>query len=160
MLKYLLILLSKIPSSVLYGISSYVLFPLLYHIVRYRRKVVSTNLKNSFPEKSNVELRQYERDFYEYLCDLMVETLRSYGISKIELENKVIFRNMELIEKFAQNNQSILFTMGHYGNYEYICQKMGFALPFYVAVPYRKIQNSSLNDFINTARGRYGVELF
>jgi len=41
----------------------------LYHVIGYRRKVVRTNLKNSFPEKSAAELKAIERKFFHYLCD-------------------------------------------------------------------------------------------
>ena len=43
--------ISLLPFPLLYLLSDLV-FVLLFHVVRYRRKVVRTNLRNSFPEKS------------------------------------------------------------------------------------------------------------
>ena len=39
-----------------YYVVENVFFFLLYYVLRYRRKVVWTNLRNSFPDKSDAEL--------------------------------------------------------------------------------------------------------
>ena len=49
-------LLALLPFSVLYLISD-CLYVLLRHVVGYRKKVVRTNLRNSFPEKTKDELK-------------------------------------------------------------------------------------------------------
>ena len=48
-------------------------FFLIYHLLRYRRKVVRENLLRSFPEKDAREIKSIERRFYHNLCDLFVE---------------------------------------------------------------------------------------
>jgi KDO2-lipid IV(A) lauroyltransferase len=45
----------------------------MYHIGKYRRKVVRGNLLRSFPEKTDAERLQIERKFYRYLSDYMLE---------------------------------------------------------------------------------------
>lgn len=62
-------LLALLPFRALYILSDGVCF-LMRHVVHYRRKVVRKNLKNSFPEKSEAELREIEREFYRYICRL------------------------------------------------------------------------------------------
>ena len=57
-----------------------VLCVLIYRVVRYRRKVVRRNLKASFPDKSEAELRKVEKDFYHYFCDLLVEAVKFISI--------------------------------------------------------------------------------
>ena len=49
--------LSILPFWVLYGLSD-CFYLLVYHVVRYRRKIVRKNLCASFPEKDEKELRQ------------------------------------------------------------------------------------------------------
>ena len=46
---------SLLPFKVLYAISDLIYF-IAYHIIRYRRRVVAKNLRNSFPEKGADEL--------------------------------------------------------------------------------------------------------
>ena len=52
---FLLRLLSRLPLWWLYRLSD-LLFPLVYYVVRYRRRVVRTNLANSFPHYSAQQL--------------------------------------------------------------------------------------------------------
>ena len=77
-------LISRLPFPVLYAISDF-LFAVSYHLIGYRRKMVWKNLKNSFPEKSETELRKIEKEFYRNLCDYAVEMLKLLTISKDEL---------------------------------------------------------------------------
>ena len=46
-------MLGKIPLRVLYGLSSWWVYPLVYHVVRYRRALVAKNLRLSFPEMTD-----------------------------------------------------------------------------------------------------------
>ena len=54
-------LLSRLPLSVLYALSDFLFF-VSFHIVKYRRKLVWKNLKNSFPSKSEGELKKIEKE--------------------------------------------------------------------------------------------------
>ncbi|MFM5956873.1 MAG: lysophospholipid acyltransferase family protein, partial [Dolichospermum sp.] len=74
-------LISYLPFSVLYRISDFLFF-VSYRLIKYRRAIVWSNLRNSFPEKSAFELKKIERDFYSCLCDYGVETLKLLTISK------------------------------------------------------------------------------
>ena len=58
-------LFSALPFRVLYVLSDFN-YLLMYHVWRYRRKVVRENLEKSFPEKTEAERLQIERKFYRY----------------------------------------------------------------------------------------------
>lgn len=89
--------ISLLPAFILYGLSD-VLFVILYSIVKYRRKVVQTNLRNSFPQKSESEIHIIESKFYRHLCDLMLESIRNFSISKAELIRRCPIANPEFLK--------------------------------------------------------------
>ena len=66
--------ITLLPLRVLYLFSDF-LYLVLYYFPSYRRKVVATNLKNSFPEKSDEELKSIEKKFYRHLADVFIETV-------------------------------------------------------------------------------------
>ena len=66
----LVYLLSILPFWVLYGLADF-LFIIIYYVARYRRKIVRKNLCNSFPEKSEKEIKSIERKFYRWFCDYL-----------------------------------------------------------------------------------------
>ena len=68
-------IITLLPLRILYIFSDFI-FLLLYYFPSYRRKVVAENLKNSFPEKSDEELKSIEKKFYKHLADLFIETFK------------------------------------------------------------------------------------
>ena len=112
-------MLSLLPLRVHYVLSD-VIFLLLYHILGYRKKVVRTNLRTSFPEKSQEELKQIECDFYHFFCDYMVESVKMMTISEQEMRRRMVFKNMEAVDSILAEGQSIALYLGHYCNWEWV----------------------------------------
>ncbi|MCH2236204.1 MAG: lipid A biosynthesis acyltransferase, partial [Crocinitomicaceae bacterium] len=67
----LIIPLSLLPYSILYGLAD-LSYLIVYRVIGYRTKVVKNNLKNSFPDKSEIEITRIEKAFYRHLMDLGV----------------------------------------------------------------------------------------
>ena len=110
-------LVSLLPYKVLYALSD-CFYVLVYYIVRYRRKVVRRNITTSFPQKSLDECLRIERDFYHWLCDYFVETIKLMSVSKQEMLRHVEFRGVEQVEACFDRGQTCAGILGHYGNWE------------------------------------------
>ena len=91
---FFLYALSLLPLPVLYLFSD-VLFHLLYYVIGYRKGVVAENLRNSFPDKSQKELKAIEKKYFSYLADLIVETIKMVSASPAFLRSRYIFSNLE-----------------------------------------------------------------
>lgn len=79
---------------------------LMYHIGKYRRKVVRGNLLRSFPEKTDAERLQIEQQILSLSVGYMLEDLKLLHMSAEELCVRMTFiriRNniMELTEKYG-----------------------------------------------------------
>lgn len=107
------------PYRILYIISDLV-YPILYYIIRYRRKVVHSNLVNSFPEKSEKEIRSIEKKFYRHFCDYVMETVKLFHISDEQMKKRMHFTNSELIEELRCDGRPFFIYLGHQGNWEYV----------------------------------------
>ena len=112
-------LFSLLPFSVLYLFSD-ILYCITYYIVRYRRKIVRKNLKNSFPEKSEKKIIEIEKEFYRHLCDCYFEAVKLLSISEEEMKRRMKFENPEIIERLTSNGNSCILGLGHYGNWEWV----------------------------------------
>ncbi len=110
---------SLLPYKVLYCFSDF-FFLLVYHLIGYRRTIVKKNLTTSFPEKTDDEIKRIERDFYHWLCDYFVETLKLLSVSRSTLKKHFEFRNLELLEQYFDKGQSCAAMLGHYCNWEYL----------------------------------------
>lgn len=107
------------PYRVLYFISD-LLYPLLYHVIRYRRKVVHANIANSFPEKSEKEIIKIEKQFYRHFCDYVLETVKLMHVSDEEMRKRMRFTNIGIIEEMRKDGRPFFVYLGHQGNWEYV----------------------------------------
>ena len=109
---------SILPMPVLYLFSD-ILYFFVYHVGRYRRKVVRTNLINSFPDKTEKEIKNIECRFYHFFADYFVETIKIANIRQKELAKHAIIKNPEVIFDLIDKGHScFILTAGHYGNWE------------------------------------------
>jgi Kdo2-lipid IVA lauroyltransferase/acyltransferase len=124
LLYYLVIIpISLLPFRVLYWISDF-LFLILYRLGGYRTRVVRTNLKNSFPDKTATELIRIEKLFYHHLCDVIVETFKSFTISGKEILKRMVVQNPELLNTCYDEGRSVLLGGGHFNNWEWIATSL------------------------------------
>lgn len=107
------------PYRVLYFISD-LIFPILYYIIRYRRKVVHDNIANSFPEKSEKEIMKIEKQFYRHFCDYVLETVKLMHVSDEEMRKRMRFTNIGIIEEMRKDGRPFFVYLGHQGNWEYV----------------------------------------
>jgi KDO2-lipid IV(A) lauroyltransferase len=111
-------LVSLLPFPLLYVLSDFMAF-VLYHVIRYRKKVVFENLRNSFPEKTEKEIRKIARKFYHNLADITLEVIKTRTIRKENLFKRLTFTNLEIVDDLYDRNKSILVAIGHCGNWEW-----------------------------------------
>jgi KDO2-lipid IV(A) lauroyltransferase len=156
----LLYFLSVLPMKVLYVVSDFVIYPLLYTVFKYRKKVVAENLRNSFPEKTNEERLKIEIDFYHHLSDLFIEIIKGFTISKKELTKRVLTDKDLVLVDLYNDNKNVILTVGHYGNYEWGCMAIPQATNHKVFVPYRQLTNKYFDKLFKTSREKLGVNLF
>jgi len=156
---YLLILpVSLLPYPLLYLLSD-IIFLIMYRVIGYRKEVVFTNLRNSFPNKSKQELKKIMSDFYRHLCDIIMESVKGFTISEKQLRKRLIIKNPEFSNYFADKGQSIIFVGGHYNNWEICAQAFAMYSNHKCIGIYKPLSNAFINDKIYTSRSKYGMHL-
>ncbi|MEA3477233.1 MAG: lysophospholipid acyltransferase family protein [Bacteroidota bacterium] len=116
-------IISKLPFYCLYRFSDFLSF-LLFYIFRYRKTVVFQNLQNAFPDKDHKEIRKIARKYYRNLADIILEVIKLRSITTDQLLKRFSFENIEIIRQLSSQGKSIIMTLGHCGNWEW----MGIAL--------------------------------
>ena len=119
-LYYLLYPLSLLPVGVGYFLTDIFVYPILYYVARYRRKMVRKNLKDCFPGKPDEEISRIERSYYHFLCDYFVETLHLISMSEKEMRSRVKFSGLEMIDQSIAQGRSVAVYLGHYCNWEWM----------------------------------------
>ena len=145
------------PLSVQYLFADFLFF-LAYYVVKYRRDIVWKNLLNSFPDKSEIELRQIERKFYKNLADTSVETLKLLTISEANLLKRVKVDN-SLTMKYYELGYDVFGMTSHYCNWEWLLVASSNQLGLKLHAAYQSLRNPFFNKLMIKIRSRFGVLL-
>lgn len=153
--------LAMLPFCVLYVLSDFVYF-LLYHVVRYRRKVVEDNLAKCFPDKTPEERKRIERGFYRHFADCFVETIKLLHISDREVKRRITFENVELIDRLTKAGKSIVVYFSHCGNWEWAPSVTLHTTTDGVEYcqVYRPLRNKAFDRLMLKVRSRFGSHSF
>jgi len=149
---------SLIPLQVLYFFSDFVYY-LLYYLVRYRRKVVCTSLTRSFPDKNKTEISKIARKFYRHLCDLIVESVRLFSMSKEEMIARSKFVNPELLDSYYDQGRSVIIVAGHYNNWEIFAHSCDLQMRHQAVGIYTPLTSPYFERKFSESRSRYNVVL-
>lgn len=154
-------MVALLPFFILYGLADFI-FVLLYYVVRYRRKVVETNLTESFPEMDVATRKRIERKFYHNFADYIVETIKLLHISNRQMARRLRFENLELLERLADEGRSVAIYFSHCGNWEW-APSVTLHLPDKAAghkidfcQVYRPLRNVAFDRLMLKVRSRFG----
>jgi len=150
-------IVTLLPLRALY-IFSDILFIFLYWVPGYRRKVVMTNLKSSFPEKTPEELRVIEKKFYHHLCDLFIEAGKLTHLSNRNLMKHFRVTNIELLDRLHSEGRDVIATLGHYGNWEWLAI-LPVLTQYKIVTIYKPLRNKHFDRFMINMRTRNGMIL-
>lgn len=151
-------LLAGLPLRILYLISD-AAFPIIYYIIRYRRRLVRENLVCSFPEKSLEEIIHIEKAFYHNLCDVFIESFKCLNISDKEMRQRVEVVNYELPERIASEGKNIFMLLGHCGCWEWVqevCTR--YKAPKKSCEVYKAIGSEYFGSLMHEIRSRWDTE--
>lgn len=107
-----------LPRWVRYYLLEELIYFVLRYVMRYRRGVIMTNLRNSFPTKNEKELKAIAKRYYNYLAEQFINTLSVTGASPKRMKQYLTFPDAEKYREAVKDTDVILMG-GHYGSWEY-----------------------------------------
>lgn len=149
-------LFSNLPMRILFVFSDLVYY-LLYYVLGYRKKVVRSNLTLAFPEKDAAALREIEKRSYKHFVDVFFEMIKSFTISEKEISKHLSITNPELLDPYYEKGQSVIFTSGHYANWEWVSFIVEKSLNYHMSVVYKKLKNKYFDNLMKKTRNKFGV---
>jgi len=131
---------------------------ILYYVMRYRRKVAMENLRNSFPEKSEKEIREICRKSYCNLAEQIINTISKAGVSNEELLHRMDIHGVDEVAKII-GKQSCVFLSAHFGPWE-AGTTTSLSMPDHITVGvYHPLKNRVMDELMKRIRTHTRVEL-
>ncbi|MDE7024777.1 MAG: lysophospholipid acyltransferase family protein [Paramuribaculum sp.] len=157
-------LLSYLPFWILYGIAD-MIFVLMYHVARYRRRVVADNIARCFPDKPEKERNSIVRQFYRNFADSFVETIKLHHVSDEQIRKRIIFENTEIVDNLLDEGRSVVCYFSHCFNWEWgtsitLWTKHKPNTDTVYSQVYRPLNSKPIDRLYLHLRSRFGSESF
>ena len=134
-----------------YYVVENLIFVLLRYCLRYRMKVVKTNLRNSFPEKDERELAVIRRRFYRTLAEIFVDTINLAGLTPEKGRSLLTVKGLKEQKERVGGRDWIAMT-AHFGCWEY-CSFWGLYDPTQIVVAvYHPLRSRIVEAFYQRLR--------
>jgi Kdo2-lipid IVA lauroyltransferase/acyltransferase len=150
-------LVSMLPFRLLYLVSDGV-YVLLYHLIGYRKKTVTDNLRLVFPDKSEKEIAKIRKKFYHHLSDMFLEMTKTMTISESELKKRFKITNPEEFKRLESLNKSIILIFGHYASWEWSIVLQQY-INFKGLAVYKPLANKHFNKLVKNIRSKFNTDL-
>jgi len=147
-----------LPFRVLYVISNG-LYILMYNVIGYRKKVVLQNITRSFPNKTTAEHIQITKGFYRHFCDLVLESIKVFTISQVEVNQRMKVINPDFLDRFYQQGKTVIVAGGHYNNWELFAVAIDAPIKHKAVAIYKPLSSLFFDKRMRESRSKYGLEM-
>ena len=113
-------ILSKMPIGVHHFFADYLIYPLMYYVARYRRKIVDKNIRNAFPNWTEAQHKDLRKRFYHQFADLIVETIYGYTASDAEMRGHMQLVDEDKLVQACHQYGGAITTLAHLGTWEWV----------------------------------------
>ena len=140
--------------------SSWLIYPLMYYLLRYRRKVVDKNIRNAFPDMSEQERQTLRKRFYRQFADLVVETIYGYRISDREMRERMQYINEQALVEACINQGGAITMLAHLGTWEWMADfgRRHETEGILECNVYRRLKNTYFDNLMLAIRSKRGGE--
>ncbi len=146
------------PFFMLYAFSDFISF-ILRIIIRYRNDVIYNNLRNSFPDKAENEIRNLYKSFYKHLSDITLESLKGMTVSEKNIKKRYIIKNTSISDEYFSKGHSVLCLTSHYGNWEYGILGTNNSIKHQAIALYLPLSNKYSEKYGLKRRKRFGMQM-
>lgn len=148
-----------IPMRGLYIISDGVSW-LLFHVIKYRREVVSENFRRCFADKDQTWIDYHTREYFRYLADLLLEGVKSLHMSIEELNERFTVNVPDFMNRAPYKGSHVILMSSHYGNWEYATRAFPVQIKSHIMGGiHSRIKNKRIYRYMNKYRGSTGMWL-
>lgn len=135
---------------------------LLADVFRYRRGVITRNLKRSLPHLNRTELQRVMRAYYRHLADVLLETLQLSVLTAKGLRKRIRLEGEEVFMNYAAQGRSVVIISAHQGNWEWSGPRLVLDVPpatFPIYGIYKRLKSPTFDRLLHRARSRTGMRL-
>jgi KDO2-lipid IV(A) lauroyltransferase len=128
----------------------------LFYFIRFRKKLVLTNMGLCFPEKSKKEVNKIAKSTYKTFIRVFIDMFFISKMANEEVEKRLVY-DKDMIDKTLSKGKGLVLLSAHYGNWE--LSALGFAKKYPVALIVAKQSNDFIETMIEGFRRKEGFNV-
>lgn len=145
------------PSFIVNSVLNFLAF-LAYFFGKRHRRIIRANLNLAFGEgMSEGEKQGITKQCYKNMVYNLADFIKNQGISKEELEKKIVFKNKEILEDAIEKGEKIIIMTAHYGNWELLIALGAFFKP--TSAVGRALDSKSFDKILSQNRKQFDMDL-
>ena len=125
----------------------------------YRKSVVKKNIKNSFPNSNREEKDLIYNNFYSNFCDVFIEIVKGYTITREELIKRVKIENLEEMNQIISEDKPIVIICSHQCNWEWLLLSIGAYFDVNTFGIYKNLTNKTFNEIMYKTRTKFDITM-
>jgi KDO2-lipid IV(A) lauroyltransferase len=90
---------------------------------------------------------------------LIVETIKTFSISRAEIKKRCVCTTPDLLARLYQEKKNLTGISSHLGNWEWLSLSISFEFHHRAYGIYKPLANASLDEMLIRSRGRFGFQL-
>ena len=122
----------------------------MYSASKSRRDITFDNLKNAFPNKSDVELDKISRQSYQNLGISIFEFIHFRTWSEDYIKSIIKLKNPELLTEVYNRGKGLIMMTGHYGNWELLAFATGLETKQTIGKSLNVVAKNQRNPFFDS----------
>lgn len=127
-----------------------------YYFLPYRKKVAFENLKNSFPDKSESEIRRILKMAYVNFFITLFEFVSFQKLKPEDLKDLVRMENFNYVTEALSEGRGLILMSGHFGNWELSAIVLGIEINKPLNIIVKTQRNKLVDNEINKWRCKFG----
>jgi len=135
------------------------LYLFFFYCIPYRKQVIRLNIERSFPGLSRIEQTKIIKGFYNNLCDILLEGIKGFTITKKDLLKRYVFVNPEVMNDLYAKGQDVVSVGAHYANWEWGIMAAPLHLNHKLYALYTPLTNKPIDTYLRQNRKKWGTDL-
>ena len=154
---FILLPISYLPRTWQYRLARFIKV-ILRDVIRYRRRLIQTNLALCFPEVSDSARKQYLNDFYANLSQIIIESISAFSLTEKQASERLRVVNPDILDRFFKEGRDVIITGGHFANWEAATLSANQIKHDLYAL-YKPLKNTFMEKKVKDSRSKFGIHM-
>ncbi|MFP4528178.1 MAG: lysophospholipid acyltransferase family protein [Candidatus Kapaibacterium sp.] len=129
---------------------------IMIYLSSKRRRITYENIRNAFPDQSDLWCREITVQSYHNLGIVLAELLAMPSFDREDFDKYIKYSNISLLSEVFNRGRGLILLSGHFGNWELLAHSAGLFTGIPITIIVKPQRNRHADDLLNKYRTLHG----